>query len=431
MSALRIEQDLYKQVDCSSFSNPTEVVSTNIHLDWHLDFGNNIIFGAAEHTMKVLNAKASEIYFDSSHLTISSVLVNNEAASFSLAEKHPILGAKITIEVPEIHRFEGASFTVLFHYSTSPQASAVQWLPASATIGGKHPYIFTQCQAIHARSLLPCMDSPSVKTPYTAIVTAPRWCTVLMSALADLTKCHINNKLSSFPEAEGTCTVFWRQPVPIPAYLIALAGGDLVSRDISMRVRIWSEPEVIEAAHFEFGETEAFIQAAEAITGCAYQWGRYDVLCLPPSFPYGGTENPCLTFATPTLLAGDRSLSGVIAHEIAHSWMGNLVTNSTWDHFWLNEGWTVWLERKIVSRVTGDDEVGKLSAQIGYRSLEEDVKRMGSDNIYTSVVWPMNGQDPDDAYSSVPYEKVRENTVIFGKSLIFCLYDLIDSLCLH
>jgi leukotriene-A4 hydrolase len=214
----------------------------------------------------------------------------------------------------------------------------------------------------------------SVKCPYSARVKAPNWCTVLMSAVAA-------NQSPVF-SADG-CHIFeWNQTVPTSAYLIALAAGELSSHDVSPRVRIWAEPSVIFEAQYEFAETEVslmrdiliimnmniavlqrFLTAAEAITGVPYVWGRYDVLCLPPSFPYGGMENPCLTFATPTLLAGDRSLADVIAHEIAHSWTGNLVTNQTWDHFWLNEGWTVWLERKIAAAVKGR-EAAKLSAEV-------------------------------------------------------------------
>jgi leukotriene-A4 hydrolase len=196
----------------------------------------------------------------------------------------------------------------------------------------------------------------------------------------------------------------FRQPVPTSAYLIALAAGRLEAKDISPRVRIWSEPEVVEKAAFEFSETENFLKVAEELT-IPYVWGRYDVLCLPPSFPYGGMENPCITFATPTLLAGDRSLADVIAHEIAHSWTGNLVTNVTWEHFWLNEGWTVWLERKIMSRYKGNSELLKLSAQIGWKHLEDDINHFGADNGFTNLVWPLSGEDPDDAFSGVPYEK--------------------------
>lgn len=184
---------------------------------------------------------------------------------------------------------------------------------------------------------MPCQDSPGIKIPYSATVRAPTWCVVLMSALQDQTR-------TSEPGV-----FHWNQPNPTPAYLVALAAGDLQSRELSPRVKVWAEPSVVESAAYEFADTEAFLTTAESLT-CPYAWSRYDILCLPPSFPYGGMENPCLTFATPTLLAGDRSLADVIAHEIAHSWTGNLITNCTWEHFWLNEGWTVWLERKIMAR---------------------------------------------------------------------------------
>ena len=190
---------------------------------------------------------------------------------------------------------------------------------------------------------------------------------------------------------------------------------------------------MVEQAAFEFAETESFLKVAEELT-IPYVWGRYDVLCLPLSFPYGGMENPCITFATPTLLAGDRSLADVIAHEIAHSWTGNLVTNvsplvtvssrirhsffvlpsaspitnhnqATWEHFWLNEGWTVWLERKIMARYKGNIDYLKISAQIGWKHLEDDIAHFGSDNGFTNLVWPLSGEDPDDAFSGVPYEK--------------------------
>jgi len=238
-----------------------------------------------------------------------------------------------------------------------------------------------------------------VKTTYGATVHAPEWCTVLMSAVA------------ADAGAERVPGVHrFAQPVPISSYLIALCAGHLASREVSPRCRIWSEPSVVDAAAHEFGEAEDFLGVAERLTGCPYVWGRYDVLCLPPSFPYGGMENPCLTFATPTLLAGDRSLADVIAHEIAHSWTGNLVTNATWEHFWLNEGWTVWLERKILAQVKGDVDHAKVSAEIGWKHLRDDVALIecgcapdGQD--FTKLVWPLSDQDPDDAFSGVPYEK--------------------------
>ncbi len=350
----------YSKVDLSSLSNPAQAVSTFVKLSWDIDFDKKEISGFVEHTIEILADGTTTVDFDSSKLKlIGDVFVNDKVSVSKVSEAHPILGSKISVAVPPHLQSQGSIFIIKINYAVDPDASAVQWLSASATKGGKHPYVFTQCQAIHARSLLPCMDTPGVKAPYSAIVTAPKWCTVLLSALPD-------TSVAVIDDADSEKKTFaWTQPVPTPAYLIALAAGNLASRDVSDRVRIWSEPEVVDAAHYEFGETEEFLAAAEHITGCPYQWHRYDVLCLPPSFPYGGMENPCLTFATPTLLAGDRSLADVIAHEIAHSWTGNLVTNHTWDHFWLNEGWTMWLERKITARVRGSDEYFKLSAQVG------------------------------------------------------------------
>jgi leukotriene-A4 hydrolase len=391
------EEKMYDTSDHSTLSNYNEVVSTHIRLEWNVDFEKQVFSGYANQTVKVLVAETSVASFDSAKLHIEAVTIDEERVSFTSADPHRVLGTKISVDIPQKYRAAGSTFVIRFKYSTDPEASAVQWLPASATKGGKHPYVFTQCQAIHARSLLPCMDSPGVKTQYEAVVTAPTWAKVLMSAL---------DKQESFPSSDEYSTFSFNQPVPTSAYLIALAAGNLASRDISQRVRVWSEPEQVEAVNFEFSETEEFLSAAEEITGCPYVWTRYDVLCLPPSFPFGGMENPCLTFATPTLLAGDRSLADVIAHEIAHSWTGNLVTNHTWSHFWLNEGWTVWLERKITAKVKKNEEVAKLSAQIGLKALIDDVAVLGKENVFTQLVWPLKDDDPDDAFSSVPYEKV-------------------------
>lgn len=392
-------EEFYNKKDFSSLSNSHEATVTHINLTWNIDFNAHVFNGSVDHSVKILVDGTTEVHFDSSRIHIAegedAVLINKAIpAKFHVNDRHEVLGSRIVVEVPSDLRQKDTTFTITFRYSIDPEASAVQWLPAAATKGGECPFVFTQCQAIHARSLLPCMDSPAVKTTYSATVTSPSWCTVLMSAL------------EKGRSSEGELnTSQWEQPVPTPAYLIALAGGRLSSKDVSDRVRIWAEPEVIEAAHYEFDETEDFVKTAEEITGCPYQWTRYDVLCLPPSFPYGGMENPCLTFATPTLLAGDKSLADVIAHEIAHSWTGNLVTNHTWDHFWLNEGWTVWLERKITSKYKKNDEVGILSAQIGYKHLRESVEQLEG-NQFTRLIWPLKGEDPDDAFSSVPYEKV-------------------------
>ncbi|KAK6049348.1 peptidase family M1 [Cooperia oncophora] len=212
----------------------------------------------------------------------------------------------MTIYLPNDVQQDGNRFSVVIFYSTSPDATALQWMRKEQTADKKAPYLFSQCQAIHARSIVPCMDTPSVKSTYEAQVTVPAGLTCLMSAIGEGSK----------GDDEHT-TFFFKQPVAIPSYLIAIVVG----------------PSVVDKAHWEFAETEDILACAEDICG-KYIWGRYDMVCLPPSFPFGGMENPCLTFLTPTLIAGDRSLVSVIAHEIAHSWSGNLVTNSSWEHFW-------------------------------------------------------------------------------------------------
>ena len=397
------------RVDRSSLSNYAAVLSEYLHLDWTLDFDAEIIFGRATHTMKVLTNGTSVASFDSAGLEITSVTADEKSAKFWYDGAATHLGRRLNVEIPSTHRVEGRSFSITFVYRTSKQASAIQWIGSSGTKGGVRPFVFTQSQAIHARSLFPCQDSPAVKCPYSADVKAPSWSTVLMSAL---------QVTHSIPDAGDIRTFKWKQPVPTPAYLVALAAGRMESREISARVKVWAEPEVVDAAAFEFSQTEEFLQAAEDLT-CPYVWTRYDVLCLPPSFPYGGMENPCLTFATPTLLAGDKSLADVIAHVIAHSWTGNLVTNATWEHFWLNEGWTVWLERKIIARVKGGEDHRKLSAQIGWKSLSDSVNSEHINEQFTALVWPLNGEDPDDAFSSVPYEK--------GFNLLYQLEMLVGS----
>lgn len=383
-------------IDKSSFSNAhlNSVNVKHIHLDWKIDFDSCIISGSCTHKIHLLDDNVSEVFFDSNSLSIISLTIGDRVIDYVVEPANPVLGSKIVVSLPEDIRNKGSEFDLTFCYSTSRNAMAVQWLAPSATAGKVYPYVFTQGQAIHSRSMIPCMDTPGVKCTYSARVVAPEWCTVLMSALplpAD--------------ESDPKGVFRYTQPVPVCSYLIALAAGEMESREISSRVRVWAEPAVVEAAAFDFSQTEDFVTAAEELVG-PYQWTRYDVLCLPPSFPYGGMENPCLTFATPTLLTGDKSLADVIAHEIAHSWTGNLVTNATWEHFWLNEGWTVWLERKIISRIyPGGKDNLLLSAQIGWESLQKSVQQLGETNKFTRLVWPLSGEDPDDAFSTVPYEK--------------------------
>ncbi|XP_069765239.1 leukotriene A-4 hydrolase isoform X3 [Narcine bancroftii] len=331
---------------------------------------------------------------DTRDLKIIKATSNGLEAEFSLGDEHSFKGTPLTISFP-FEMLRGQQAVVEISYETSPEASALQWLTAEQTAGRKHPYLFSQCQAIHCRSMVPCQDTPSVKSTYNARVSVPKELVVLMSA----------NRDGELPDNhdESRKIYCFRQTVPIPSYLIALVVGCLESRVIGPRSRVWSEKEMVDAAAREFEETETMLKTAENLIG-AYVWGQYDLLVLPPSFPYGGMENPCLTFVTPTLLAGDKSLSNVIAHEISHSWTGNLVTNKTWEHFWLNEGHTVYLER-MIGRCMFDEELRQFEANSGWKSLLEAMETLGPTNPLTNLVPELSDTDPDDAFSSVPYEK--------------------------
>ena len=382
MSSVRHPDDL------SSLSNPNEVVVTNLKWEAAVDFDETNLVGKVTYTLQRNTRDAKRLCLDTSHLVIQGVTGDtNVSLSYKL---HPVskphLGQLLEINL------DPSTKAVTVAYNTTPQSSASQWLPPSQTAGKKHPYLFTQCQAIHARSLFPCQDRPGVKMTYSAKITCPRWSTCVMSAL-----------LQKQEEVGDKIVFFFLQPVPISSYLVALAVGELAKVDICETVAIYSEPCVAEAAAHEFAQTNDFLKIATDLAGTEYVWKRYDLLCLPPSFPYGGMENPCLTFVTPTLLAGDRSLADVVAHEIAHSWTGNLVTNATWQHFWLNEGWTTWFQRKIMAKIHKDEKFVDFDAIGGYKTLQETVEHMP--DKFTSLIPLLGDTDPDEYYSSVPYEK--------------------------
>jgi leukotriene-A4 hydrolase len=389
--------------DLCSLSNPQHVRMRHMHMSLEVDFRESVLSGTVEFSAEVLVQGATSFDLDTRTLTIKRATVEGMDVEYSMGKADKALGSRLSIPLDVSLRAKGARLRITVEYATSPSSSACQWLPPAQTAGKKRPYLFTQCQAIHARSLLPCQDAPGAKVTWSAHIVAPAWATVLMSAVQD----------GRAVDGASTRVFAWKQLVPTSTYLIAIAVGDLESRDISPRCRVWSEPIVVDKVQYEFAETEKFLAAAESLT-CPYQWGRYDVLCLPPSFPYGGMENPCLTFVTPTLLAGDRSLTHVVAHEIAHSWTGNLVTNANWDHFWLNEGWTVWLERRIMMRVRGaaagpkgDAKYFSFLASSGWSNLKDAVEHFTElkQGQYTRLVQRLEGIDPDDAFSAVPYEK--------------------------
>jgi len=397
--------------DKSTLSNP--LISQIKHVDWSVDvdFENFKLSAKATYDIEVsCKSSKSTIELDTRGLVIKAVTVDGEQNGWTLddeIEGKAHLGQKLTIpikigrnsNVDDGNSKESYNVVLMIEYETSPDPSkctAAQWLTPAQTCGKQFPYLFTQCQAIHARSIIPCHDCPAVKMTYSATVTVPLWATAIMSAISTT---------SETPDVScnDRRSFKFNQPIPIPAYLLALAVGELASKDLSPRCRVWSEPSILSAAASEFHQTETFLQTAEEITSMPYPWQRYDLLVLPSSFPYGGMENPQLTFVTPTLLAGDGSLVCVVAHEIAHSWTGNLVTNRTWGHFWLNEGWTTWLQRRIMNKVENVPHNMDLDAISGVKDLEEDMELLPKD--MTKLVLTLDDGDPDESYSSVAYEK--------------------------
>jgi leukotriene-A4 hydrolase len=305
-------------------------------------------------------------------------------------------GAPLVIELPP------EANAVKLSYATRPSATGLQWLASEQTAGKRLGFLYSQSQAIHARSWIPSQDSPGVRTTWDAIVITPASYTAVMAA----------EQLGEIdPIAEGKAPAKTRafrfvMPQPVPAYLIALGVGELEQRELGPRTAVWAEPSIVAKAADEFADMEAMLGEAEKLYG-GYAWGRYDVLVLPPAFPFGGMENPRLTFVTPTLLAGDRSLVAVIAHELAHSWSGNLVTNKTWGDLWLNEGFTVYFERRIVEQIFGLERA-TIEAVIGKHELVAeltDPELLGDKPEFQKLAQDLRGIDPDDSFSGVPYEK--------------------------
>nr|WP_320132261.1 M1 family metallopeptidase [uncultured Holophaga sp.] len=372
------------RIDPHSYFDSFQPRTRHWELRWEVDFGRRVIAG--EVTLHLAEPGEGPLDLDTKGLVIHACEAGGVAIPFELGPEEPILGQRLRLQLPPGTR------SVTIAYATRPEAIGLQWLEPGQTAGGIHPFLFSQCQAIHARTLVPCQDCAVARVSYEAEVTVPEGLTAVMSA---------------GPEGDhrtegGRCFRF-RMPQPIPSYLLALAVGELEGRDISPRVRVWAEPATVGQAAWEFSETETFVAKAEVLFG-PYDWDRYDMLVLPPSFPYGGMENPRMTFLTPTLLAGDRSLVDVVAHELAHSWTGNLVTNATAEHFWLNEGFTVWAERRIL-RVLHGPEAESLGWAIGQRALDESLARFGQHPELTVLRTHLEGVDPDDAFSSIPYEK--------------------------
>ncbi len=384
--------------DVHSYARPDEVKVHHFGLRLALDFDARRLAGTATLLLDrrvadrplVLDTRDLEITaVQTARATIRDPLqgiaelegVAWKEARWELGATDPILGAPLTVQLPE-----GAT-VVRVAYRTAPEATGLQWLAPEQTADRAHPFLYSQSQAIHARSWIPCQDSPGVRTTYDAVVEVAPPLRALMAA----------EEIS--PPRDGVHR--FRMAQPIPAYLVALAAGAVEFRELGPRTGVWAEPSVLPSAASEFADVERMLETAEALYG-PYQWGRYDILVLPPAFPFGGMENPRLTFATPTILAGDRSLVALVAHELAHSWSGNLVTNATWADLWLNEGFTVYIERRIVEALYGRERA-EMEAVLGQQLLEDALADL--DEPDERLRPDLEGRDPDEALSDIAYEK--------------------------
>ncbi|WP_322937318.1 M1 family metallopeptidase [Nocardioides bizhenqiangii] len=366
--------------DPHSHARPNEIAVQHLDLDVTVDFDARRLTGRATYTLDRSTPGATAVVLDTWDLDIRSVTAaDGTALEHELGEPHPLLGRPLTIVA-------GSADTVVVDYATGEGARALQWLDPAQTTGER--FLFTQSQPILARSWIPCQDTPAVRHTYRATVRVPPELLAVMSAENPTER-----------TADGVYS--FAMPQPVPSYLVALAVGDLEFRPLGERAGVYAEPAVVDAAAWEFADTERMMEAAERLYG-PYRWGRYDLLVLPPSFPYGGMENPRLTFVTPTLLAGDRSLVTVVAHELAHSWSGNLVTNATWDDIWLNEGFTVYFETRIDEELFGADYTAML-LRLGRQALETEIATLPARDTWLSLA--LADRDPEGGPDLVAYEK--------------------------
>ena len=377
-----------KVSDEHSYAEPDKVQTTDLALDLAIDFALKQIRGTATYSLEWLDQNATQLLLDTRAISIQKAEGLGADGQWtelthSLAGADPILGSKLTIDTPN------RPAKVRVTYATSPDASGLQWLEPAMTEGKKGPFMFSQSQQIHARSWVPLQDTPIIRFTYSAHVTAPSDAMVLMSADND-------------PAAARDGDYSFKMPQKIPSYLLAIAAGDLVFKPIGDRSGVWAEPTMVDKAVTEFADTEKMIDTAEKMYG-PYRWGRYDLLVLPPSFPYGGMENPRLTFATPTVIVGDKSLVSLVAHELAHSWSGNLVTFATDKDAWLNEGFTSYVENRLVEALFGKEQAD-METMIGRAEVVEEYKTLDP-KLQVLALKPGDLADPDNSSSATVYQK--------------------------
>lgn len=373
--------------DYFSFANTDQFVTEHLVLDLSVDFDSQELRGSAVLSMQRLDPEATEIVLDTRDLHIENVIVNDVESEYEYSTKDAVLGQALTISIPSA-QLQDQEFEVEIHYTTDPTATALQWLPPELTAGGELPFMFSQSQSIHARSWVPLQDSPAVRMTYEATIHTPDNVLAVMSANND-------------PETPRNGEYHFSMPQAIPSYLLAIAVGDIYFAPIGEQTGIYAEPEVLDAAVYEFGNTQNMLEAAAKMYG-PYQWGRYDLLILPPSFPFGGMENPRLSFITPSVLAGDRSLVSLIAHELAHSWSGNLVTNQTWRDIWLNEGITSYVTSRLMEVLYSKDRADE-ERVLAYREMQNSMLTV---KPAMQALAPIKKLDnPDESQGSMHYDK--------------------------
>ena len=378
--------------DVNTFSNYEIIKQTRLEANFNIDFTNKVIHGKVKLYFTALK-DGEVIVLDSRALDIKSIIDSDtgEELEFILDKQYELEANGVPLKIYKEFS-KGDNIAILLIYDTTDGGSAVQFLDKEQTTGKLHPFMFTQCESILGRELLPIQDTPAVKITTSMGLTVPKPLFAIDSGLYQ----------SKIDNGDST-TYFYEQKVPIPSYLIALAAGAIEERVISDRSKVYGEKELVDKAAEEFNGIENFIQIAESYIS-PYVWGEYNLLVLPSSFPFGGMENPTLTFVTPSIIAGDKSLVNVVAHEISHSWSGNLVTMDNWSDFFLNEGFTMFIQRKIMEK-TNDLDLAKLDAMVMYNTLVDDIKRFGESKSFSSLRPNLLGRHADDAFSEVPYEK--------------------------
>jgi leukotriene A-4 hydrolase/aminopeptidase len=377
------ETPIVEARDKHTQSNADSVEPRHLDLDIAVDFAQKKIRGNAAWNVNN-KTSASALVLDTYDLRIDSITVDGASTQFSLGDTVEHLGQALRIPVG------AGEHRVKIFYESSPGARALQWLTPQQTDAKTQPFLYTQSESIYARSWIPCPDGPGIRFTYSARVQVPKGLIALMSAENSQT-------------VSDSGVYHFKMDKPIPAYLMALAVGDLRFKSIDERTGVYAEPTMIDKARYEFEDVGRMVATAEKMYG-PYRWGRYDVLVLPPGFPIGGMENPKLTFATPTILAGDRSLVNLIAHELAHNWSGNLVTNRTWNDFWLNEGFTVYFERRLTEAMQGADYTDMLWV-LGRQDLDATLEELGNDSKDTHLKLDLTGRDPDEGLTDIAYEK--------------------------